>query len=208
MEDYTTDFYQLISRNEVHETKDQLVARYIGGLRVQIQETMNLFDPILVSAAHQRAVQIEKQIGRRSGSGLLTGAGSSTDGVSHAADNSGQGQRASGSDLVQHAPLTVTLTNKESTNGMRCFECGETSHRQADCKKKGEKALFVDPNDYEEEDAYIGEELVFDGTNEGDVEILEGDTGPALVVRRMCLTPHANGDEWLCNNIFQSTCTI
>ena len=24
----------------------------------------------------------------------------------------------------------------------------------------------------------------------------------------MCLTPHANEDEWLCNNIFQSTCTI
>ena len=36
MEDYTTEFYQLISRNEVHETEDQLVARYIGGLRVKI----------------------------------------------------------------------------------------------------------------------------------------------------------------------------
>ena len=54
------EFYQLISRNEIHEMKDQLVARYIGGLRVQIQETMNLFDSILVSAVHQRALQIEK----------------------------------------------------------------------------------------------------------------------------------------------------
>ena len=42
-------FYQLISRNEVHETENQVVAQYIGGLRVHIQETINLFDPISVS---------------------------------------------------------------------------------------------------------------------------------------------------------------
>ena len=36
MEDYTTKFYQVLSRNKVHETKDQLVAQYIGGLKVQI----------------------------------------------------------------------------------------------------------------------------------------------------------------------------
>ena len=57
------------------------------------------------------------------------------------------------------------------------------------------KTLFVDPEDYEEEDAYVGEEPVFDGIDEGDEEILEGDTGPALVVRHMCLMPHANEDE-------------
>ena len=39
---------------------------------------MNLFDPISVLAVHQRAVQIEKQLGRRFGGGLLTGASSRT----------------------------------------------------------------------------------------------------------------------------------
>ena len=48
---------------------------------------------------------------------------------------------------------------------------------------------------------------MFDGTDEGDEEILEGDSGLALMVRRMCLTPYANEDEWL-PNIFRSTCTI
>ena len=105
-------------------------------------------------------------------------------------------------------PNTVTPTNRVSTSGVRCFGCGETSHRQADCKKQGQNALFVDPNDYEEEDAYVGEEPVFDGTDGGDEEVLEGDIGLTLVVRRMCLTPRANRDKWLCNNIFQSTCTI
>ena len=101
----------------------------------------------------------------------------------------------------------MTPTNRASTSGMRCFWCGGAGHRQANCKKQGKKALFVDPHDYEEEDAYVGEELVFDGADEGNVEILEGDIGSILVVRRMCLTLRANEDEWL-RNIFQSICTI
>ena len=38
--------------------EDQLVAWYIGGLRVQILETMNLFDSISVLAVHQKAFHI------------------------------------------------------------------------------------------------------------------------------------------------------
>ena len=52
MEDYTTEFYQLLAMNEIHEMEDQLVARYIGGLRVQIQETVNLFDLISILVTH------------------------------------------------------------------------------------------------------------------------------------------------------------
>ena len=34
----------------------------------------------------------------------------------------------------------------------------------------------------------MGEEPVFDGTDQGDEEVLEGDMCPTLVVRQMCLT--------------------
>ena len=53
----------------------------------------------------------------------------------------------------------------------------------------------------------MAEEPVFDGTDEGDEEILKGDICPTLVVKHMFLAPHTNEDEWL-RNIFQSTCTI
>ncbi|XP_050217488.1 uncharacterized protein LOC126668325 [Mercurialis annua] len=66
VDDYTTEFFQLIIRNEIQETEDQLVARYIAGLRVSIQDTVNLFDPVSLSAAHQKALQIEKQSRRTS----------------------------------------------------------------------------------------------------------------------------------------------
>ena len=56
----TTEFYQLVARNEIQETEEQLVSHYIGGLRLQLQDTVNLFDPINVSAAHQKALIIER----------------------------------------------------------------------------------------------------------------------------------------------------
>ena len=96
---------------------------------------MNLFDPILVLATDQRALQIEKKVGQRSGGELLTNTGSSTGGVNRAISSSGPGQRASSSGSGQRAPLNVTQANKATSSRVRCFRCGETSHRQADCKK-------------------------------------------------------------------------
>ena len=32
--------------------EDQLVSLYIEGLKVQIQDTMNMFDPVSIFAAH------------------------------------------------------------------------------------------------------------------------------------------------------------
>ncbi|KAH7575788.1 hypothetical protein JRO89_XS02G0221600 [Xanthoceras sorbifolium] len=43
---YTTEFYQLLVLNEIQETQDQLVSRYRGGLRMQILDMINLFDPV------------------------------------------------------------------------------------------------------------------------------------------------------------------
>ena len=34
VDDYTIKFYQLVARNEVQEMEEQLVARYIGGMRI------------------------------------------------------------------------------------------------------------------------------------------------------------------------------
>ena len=60
MDDYTTEFYQLIARNKIQQMKDQLVSRYIRGLKLQIQDTVNMFDPMNVSIAHQWALMVEK----------------------------------------------------------------------------------------------------------------------------------------------------
>ncbi|GJX69397.1 putative reverse transcriptase domain-containing protein [Tanacetum coccineum] len=43
------------------ETDDQLVSRYIGGIRVQIMDSVNMFDPLTFFDAYQRALAFEKQ---------------------------------------------------------------------------------------------------------------------------------------------------
>ena len=65
IDEYTREFYQLVARVDLANSEDQLVSRYIGGMRQQFQDTLNLFDPISVSEAHQRALNLEKMMNRR-----------------------------------------------------------------------------------------------------------------------------------------------
>ncbi|GJT42570.1 putative reverse transcriptase domain-containing protein, partial [Tanacetum coccineum] len=48
----------------------------------------------------------------------------------------------------------------------------------------------------------------YDDEPECEKEYVSGDVGVNLVVRHSCLTPKADGDDWLKHNIFQSACTI
>lgn len=66
VDDYATEFFKMINRVEVRDTEEQLTMRFVGGLRQQIQHTLNLFRPQSISEAHQQARTIEAQ--NRSGS--------------------------------------------------------------------------------------------------------------------------------------------
>jgi hypothetical protein len=52
VDEYTTEFYQLVSRDAIAEDEESRVARYIGGLRIQFQDVLNMFDVLNVSDAH------------------------------------------------------------------------------------------------------------------------------------------------------------
>ena len=94
------------------------------------------------------------------------------------------------------------------SSGVKCFACGEIGHRQAECKRAGKKVMFAEMDEYDEgEDALVDGDPIFD-TEAVDEELVIGDVGTALVVRRSRLTPKAVNDDWLQSNIFQSTCTI
>lgn len=58
--EYTIEFYQLIARNDLAETDEQLVSQYIGGLHQQFQDTLNLCDLFTIAEAKQKALQLEK----------------------------------------------------------------------------------------------------------------------------------------------------
>ncbi|GKC76864.1 putative nucleotidyltransferase, ribonuclease H [Tanacetum coccineum] len=172
VEDYTTEFYQLIVRNDIQDTEGQLVSRYNGGLRVQIMDYVNMFDPMTLSDTYQRALAFEKQNRqvRISSSPVIT-----------------RGSSGSGNVTSQFVPNQTKL----------------------ECKKAGKRHLFVDEewedngladNDYEEHPVFDDEPY--------EEEVVSGDVGVNLMIKRSCLTPKAVGDDWLKHNIFQSTCTV
>ncbi|GJQ98546.1 putative nucleotidyltransferase, ribonuclease H [Tanacetum coccineum] len=202
VEDYTTEFYQLIARNDIQETDDQLVSRYIGGLRVQIMDSVNMFDPVTLSDAYQRALAFEKQ-NRRVGSSSSPAVTGGSFGSGNVTSRFVPNQTKVGGGSTGPIPKGV------GSSGLKCFNCGEPGHRQSECKKAGKRQLFVDEewedngladNDYEEHPVFDDEPY--------EEEVVSGDVGVNLMIKRSCLTPKAVGDDWLKHNIFQSTCTV
>lgn len=61
VEEYATELFLLINRIEIKDSERQIMARFIGGLRQQIQQTLILFNPLTISEAHQQALTIEAQ---------------------------------------------------------------------------------------------------------------------------------------------------
>jgi hypothetical protein len=66
VDEYTEEFYKYLTRVELVKMDDQLVSLYIGGLRQNIQDSLNHFYPVNVYVAHQRALLLEKRAARGS----------------------------------------------------------------------------------------------------------------------------------------------
>lgn len=91
--------------------------------------------------------------------------------------------------------------------GGRCHKCSEYGHRATECRKSDRqgKNLLV-----EEEYFDHAQEAIYDNyEDEFPEEILHGDKGESLIIKRACYAPLIeDNDLWLHNNIFHSTCTI
>lgn len=190
VDEYTQEFYQLLARADLSENSAQLVSRYIGGLRLPIQDVLNMFDPFTVSEAHQRALQAEKQLARRAPT--LQRIPSATPPTPPHPTTS----------LPATAHSGTRVPVQTSFSRAKCFNCGEPGHRIAECRQPPSRVLAAlapeEPSDL----------LDVPDAVQPDTEIVEGDIGPLLVVRRACLTPRVSSDDWLRNAVFQSTCTI
>nr|GEZ48076.1 hypothetical protein [Tanacetum cinerariifolium] len=206
VEDYTTEFYQLIARNDIQESEDQLVSRYIGGLRVQIMDSVNMFDPMTLSDAFQRALAFEKH-NRRVGSSsypAITGVSGSGNAVSRFAPNQA---KASGG-------ITGPVPKATDSSGLKCFNCGEPGHRQSECKKAKKRHLFADPEENDDDVTYGDYEAasVYDDEPEFEKEHVFGDVGVNLVVRHSCLTPKVDGttykDNVWCDVVAMDACHL
>ncbi|XP_026458636.1 uncharacterized protein LOC113359176 [Papaver somniferum] len=161
--DYSTEFFLLLHRVDVQDSERQLVARFTAGLRQQIQHTINLFNPLTLSEAHQQALTIEAQT------------------------KSSFSSWSSIRSLRPNTPQTVPDDAAPSN-----------------CPTRNRRGLLLDTagNDvkvtYDEETAEPQDE----------VEVLTADSGPALMLIRVCLSPRGTDINPQRHNLFHSKCTI
>jgi hypothetical protein len=182
VDEYTKEFYKYLTRVDLAETDDQLVSRYIEGLQQNIQDSLNLFDPINVSAAHQRALLLEKMAARGSTGFFKRGTGGSTT----CCNGLFTPRNTTQSTIPNRAPITTNPSNwSATTNGPKCFKCGEPGHRIADCHKgdKYRKGLLIDlGNAFDEQGDEEEQQATFDDYGDVEDEFITGDSGPSLMV--------------------------
>lgn len=204
VDEYAEEFALLLTRNEINDSQVQLVSRFIGSLRQQLQNSMAQFDPTTVGEAHRRAASFEQQSrtpswpqsSNRNRSQDQTG--SSTPATKEAGDTANSAPKPPVQDEQQ-------LRRSARLNAIKCYACGETSHRQSACPHATRRGLLIDET-IDEVDVYDSQEDI--DLLDDDVHRTTGDTGHLLVVRRTCLTPRRHDEKWLRTNIFRSTCTI
>uniref|UniRef100_A0A0D3E466 CCHC-type domain-containing protein n=1 Tax=Brassica oleracea var. oleracea TaxID=109376 RepID=A0A0D3E466_BRAOL len=105
---------------------------------------------------------------------------------------------------AETALVPVTDKKVTRTSSLRCFACGEIGHRQANCPKRNRRGLLLDAagNDVE----VIYDEEITETLEE--TEDLVADTGPCLMMRRVCLAPRHIDDNPQRHNLLHSKCTI
>ncbi|KAF8106014.1 hypothetical protein N665_0148s0002 [Sinapis alba] len=207
VDEYAEEFSLLLTRNEINDSQIQLVSRFIGGLRPQLQNSMVQFDPSTIGEAHRRAASFEQQ--------SKSSNWNSSSSRSRAQDSANSNTPLTSTKDISDAAASTTkptaqdeqqLRRSTRPNALCCYSCGEPGHRQTVCPHATRRGLVFDDGT-EEQDVYDSQE---EDDQDGDntVSHTAGDTGRLLVLRRACLTPVAQDDQWLRTNIFRSTCTI
>jgi hypothetical protein len=149
-----------------------------------------------MSAAHQRALLLEKMAAR----GSIGFFGHGTGGSTTRYNGPLTPRNTTQSTIPNRAPITIGPPNRSAMmNGPKCFKCGEPGHRIVDCRKgeKYGKGLHIDSgNAFDEQGDEEEQEATFDDYGDVEEEFITGDNGPSLMVRRICLTPQkTKGDD-------------
>ncbi|KAG5514363.1 hypothetical protein RHGRI_035689 [Rhododendron griersonianum] len=146
--DYTEQFYQFLSRLNLCESDEQLVARYVSGLKSELKGELIMLSLSSLEEAYQMALKAEKKLKWDS----------------YKKPESSKGKK----DMVEKVgaqtserPNPQKGEDKDRGKGVpksECFRCGEAGHRSYECPKKKAELNLV--NEEEQEPTY--DEEVFE----------------------------------------------
>jgi Retrotransposon gag protein/Zinc knuckle len=207
VEEYTLEFYKLESRNQLNETEDLRVARYLHGLRIPIQDVFVVHTFHNVAEAQAKAKAMEKQLARtRNFSRNNSSCVNSNISQASSATNNSTNPNRNKSLLPSPKPNQNTLpksnqnTPENFKTNIRCHNCRELGHYARECPNP--RPHFYANDGIEEEEGWYEDESkqIFE-VHPKDIE------AESLVMRRLCLGPKTS-EDWKRHAIFKTTCVI
>ncbi|PKU79630.1 putative mitochondrial protein [Dendrobium catenatum] len=214
--EYTEEFYRLSARNNLQETENQLVARFVGGLREQLQEKLEMNSIWSLSQAVNFALKAEAQLQRHSrsySSRRLVSQESPGDNSRTATTNAyAKPPTAPGNTPIVQAteprpPIRAKIPPKENPYGrpnpLKCFRCFQPGHKSNECPNRQQLQLA------EGENREFSGEPELPAEKDDETEDVCGDMGEPLVciLEKLLLAPrHAVPTQR--NALFRTKCTI
>ncbi|GFZ13820.1 hypothetical protein Acr_24g0000100 [Actinidia rufa] len=126
--DYTEQFYQLLSCVNLHETNDQLVARYVSGLKYTLKREIIMHSLGSLEEAYQMALKAEEK--------CKWSSYRKHESFKNVKDKT----KKVGASSFERPNPQQGGGNKERgkgvTSSFKCFRCGEAGHRSYECPKK------------------------------------------------------------------------
>ncbi|XP_031375447.1 uncharacterized protein LOC116189849 [Punica granatum] len=199
VEKYTAEFEHLMMKCDIVEPEEQTIARYLGGLRSEIRNVVQLQPYWTFEDVCKLAIRVEKQSKEKSTHKIL-----GRDGVSNrgSAPTSKSSSTSKASSSKATPAQGGTSRNTSSTISKQCFKCRGFGHIASEYPNRKIISLVEEANDEPVYDTYDDEE------NEVEQEkVTYGDQGKTLVVQRILKSAHVEDDKWLPHNIFHTRCT-
>lgn len=214
--DYTEEFYRLSARNNLNEFTNQIIARYIGGLKESIQDKLELNSMWSLSQAVNFALKAEMQLNRpaRTSQRRYFNDFAVTDNrtqgsVQYSAPKTGSKASAMTTQPPPTAdnkgPSKMKVPAKENPYGrpttLKCFRCFQPGHKSNECPSRQQLQLLEGEAEPHAPTA--------EAEDEEEYEEVAGDEGELImcVLQKLLLAPSQDVKSQR-NVIFKTKCTI
>ncbi|PKU86669.1 RNA-directed DNA polymerase [Dendrobium catenatum] len=209
--EYTEEFYRLSARNNLLESENQLVARYVGGLKEALQDKLELNSVWSLSQAVNFALKAEAQLHRQYKSSasrrVFTDSGTSQPRSTVQQQKAPATSTSTATNIAQEvkSPIRPKAPVRENPyakpQGIKCFRCLQPGHKSNECPTRPQLQLA------EGEEELSQTELLED-VEEG-IEELGADEGvPVLGVLEKLLLAPRRPIETQRHSLFRTKCTI
>ena len=198
VEEYTREFEKLMMKCDIHEREEQTIARYLGGLNIDVVYPVQLQQYWSLDDVVRLAMRVEKYLPKKHSYRNF----SSTKNSSY--------PRKTDNDLPStfiKPSLKPTTENKPKAT--KSFKCQGFGHIASNCPTR--RTITIIKGEAYEED----EEETTRDEHEKDVELepvydeefIVVDHGESLLIRRSLHIMSTQEEHWLRKNIFHTRCT-